>query len=113
MNRRRNESHTSLFPIVALLVGATIIAAGGVLHGYYKNSQIRIIREIDASHARIEHDRLDIRTTEMRMDQLLNRFVIRKKLEENGSTMRPISVAMVEEIDPAPPNRRTVASAAR
>ena len=49
---------------------------------------------------------------EMRMDQLLNRFVIRKQLEENGSTLRPISLAVVEEIDPAPPHRRSVASAA-
>ncbi len=112
MNRRRNESRTSGFPILALLFGAAIIAAGGVLHGYYKNSQIKITREIDAIDRRVEHDRLDIRTTEMRMDQLLNRFVIRKQLEENGSTLRPISVAIVEEIDPAPPNRRTVASAA-
>jgi hypothetical protein len=47
----------------------------------------------------------------MRMDQLLNRFVIRQQLEDNGSALRPISIASVEEIDPAPPNRRTVASA--
>jgi hypothetical protein len=112
MNRRRNESRSSGFPIFALLFGAAIIAAGGVLHSFYKNSQIKITREIDAIERRIEHDRLDIRTTEMRMDQLLNRFVIRKQLEENGSTMRPISLAVVEEIDPAPPLRRNVASVA-
>jgi hypothetical protein len=62
-------------------------------------------REIDAIERRIEHCRLEIRTTEMRMDQLLNRFVIRKQLEENGSNLRPISLAVVEEIDPAPPHR--------
>ena len=112
MNRRRHESRTSGFPILALLFGAAIIAAGGVLHGYYKNCQIKITREIDAIDRRVEHDRLDISTTKMRMDELLNRYVIRKQLEENGSTLRPISVAIVEEIDPAPPNRRTVASAA-
>ena len=111
MNRRRQESHTSGFPIIALLFVATIIAAGGVLHGFYKNSQIKISREIDAIDRRVEHYRLEIRTTEMRMDQLLNRYVIRKQLEENGSTLRPISIAIVEEIDPAPPNRRSVASA--
>jgi hypothetical protein len=46
------------------------------------------------------------------MDQLLNRFVIRKQLEENGSNLRPISFAIVEEIDSTPPIRRSVASAA-
>ena len=110
MNRRRHESHTSGHPILALLFVATIIAAGGVLHVFYKNSQIKITREIDAIDRRVEHYRLEIRTTEMRMDQLLNRYVIRKQLEDNGSTLRPISVAIVEEIDPAPPHRRSVAS---
>ncbi len=112
MNRRRNAPRTSAFPIFALLLGAAICAGGGVLHVFYKNSQIRITRQIDAIERRIEHDRLDVRTTEMRMDQLLNRFVIRKQLEENGSTMRPISLAFVEEITPVSSNRRNVASAA-
>jgi cell division protein FtsL len=112
MNRRRHESRSSGFPIIALLLGAAIIAAGGVLHVYYKNCQIKITREIDAIDRRVEHDRLDISTTRMRMDELLNRYAICKQLKENGSTLRPISVAIVEEIDPAPPNRRTVASAA-
>jgi len=111
MNRRRNESRTSGFPIFALLIGAAIIAAGGVLHVYYKNRQISVTRETEAIRTRIEHDRFDIRTTEMRMDQLLNRFVIRKQLEANGSTMRPITASMVEEIEPAPQGKRTVASA--
>lgn len=111
MNRRRNEVRTSGFPIFALLLGAAIIAAGGVLHGFYKNSQIKISREIDAIDRHVEHCRLEIRTTEMRMDQLLNRFVIRKQLEDNGSTMRPIAVTAIEEIDPASPNRRSVALA--
>ncbi len=112
MNRRRNEVQSSGFPILALVIGMAIAAAGGVLHVVYKNSQIRITREIDAIEKRIEHDRLDIRTSEMRMDQLLNRYVIRKQLEANGSTLRPISMACVEEIHPTLPNRRSVAAAA-
>ena len=111
MNRRRNESRTSGFPIFALLIAAAIMAAGGVLHVYYKNGQIQVCREIDAIDRRVEQYRLDIRTTEMRMDQLLNRFVIRQQLEENGSSLRPISVAVVEEIKPATSARRSVASA--
>ncbi|MCX6868398.1 MAG: hypothetical protein NTV46_19770 [Verrucomicrobia bacterium] len=111
MNRRRHESHTSGFPIFVLLFIAAIIAAGGALYVFYKNSQIKITREIDAIERRVEHYRLEIRTTEMRMEQLLNRYVIRKQLEANGSPLRPISIAIVEEIDPALPNRRSVASA--
>jgi hypothetical protein len=112
MNRRRDESRTPASVFFAVILAAAIIAAGGVLHAYYKNRQIQISREIDAIDRRVEHCRLDIRTTEMRMDQLLNRFVIRQQLEENGSSLRPISLSVVEEIDPVPPARRSVASAA-
>jgi hypothetical protein len=112
MNRRRDEPRTPASVFFAVILAAAIIAAGGVLHAYYKNRQIQISREIDAIDRRVEHCRLDIRTTGMRMDQLLNRFVIRKQLEDNGSSLRPISLSVVEEIDPAPPARRSVASAA-
>jgi cell division protein FtsL len=111
MNRRRDEPRTSATVIIAVILAAVIVAAGGVLHAYYKNRQIQITREIDAIDRKVEHCRLEIRTTEMRMDQLLNRFVIRKQIEQNGSSLHPISIAVVEEIDPAPPSRRNVASA--
>ena len=111
MNRRRNESRTPASTFFALFLAAAIVTLGGVLHAFYKNRQVQISREIDAIDRRVEQCRLDIRTTEMRMDQLLNRFVIRKQLEENGSNLRPISIAIVEEIDPAPPQRRSVAAA--
>jgi cell division protein FtsL len=112
MNRRKDAPRNHFSTMLALILGAAILAAGGVLHVYFKNRQIQVRREIDAIDRRVEHCRLEIRTLEMRMDQLLNRFVIRKQLEENGSTLRPISLAVVEEIDPAPPQRRSVASAA-
>jgi len=111
MNHRRNESRSSAFPIFALLLCAAICSAGGVLHVYYKNRQISVARETEAVHTRIEQNRFDIRTTEMHMEQLLNRFVIRKQLEDNRSTMRPIAATVVEEIEPAPQIKRTVASA--
>ena len=112
MNRRRDEPRTSVSVILAVILAAAISAAGGVLHAYYKNRQVQITREIDAIDRRVEHCRLEIRTTEMRMDQLLNRFVIRKQLEDNGSDLRPIALNAVEEIDPAPPARRSVAAVA-
>ncbi|MEX1116040.1 MAG: hypothetical protein WEB53_12370 [Akkermansiaceae bacterium] len=111
MNRRRNESRPSVSIFFAVFLAAAIVASGGVLHVFYKNRQIAINREIDAIDRRVEQYRLDIRTTEMRMDQLLNRFVIRKQIEENGSHLRPIPVGAVEQIDPAVVNRHSVASA--
>ncbi|MCP5543717.1 MAG: hypothetical protein H7A49_07390 [Akkermansiaceae bacterium] len=112
MNRRRNENRTPASVIFALLLAAAISAGGGVLYAYYKNRQIQTAREIDAIDRRVEQYRYDIRTTSMRMDELLNRFAIREQLEESGSTLRPISMSVVEEIDPAKLQRRSVASAA-
>jgi hypothetical protein len=112
MNRRRQESRTPISVFFSLFLAAAIAAAGGVLHAFYKNRQIQVSREIDAIDRRVEQARLEIRTTEMRMDQLLNRFVIRKQIEANGSALRPIPMGVVEEIDAATLSRHSVASAA-
>lgn len=106
--RRRNTSRASSTVIFAIIMGAAISAGGGVLHAYYKNQQVKISREIDATERRIEQTRLEIRTSEMRMDQLLNRFVIRQQLEENGSTLKPIPVRAIEEIHTSPSPQRAV-----
>jgi hypothetical protein len=114
MNRRRTETRTPASTFFALFLAAAIAASGGVLHAFYKNRQVQVSREIDAIERHVEQCRLDIRTTEMRMDQLLNRFVIRKQIEENGSALRPIPVGVVEEVDATAPaaSRHSVASAA-
>lgn len=113
MNRRKDEPRTSVSVFIAVILAATFVAAGGVLYAFFKNRQIQVSREIDAVDRRIEHARLDIRTTEMRMDELLNRFTIRKQLEDNHSTLRPIAFSVVEEIKSTPPARRSVAAADR
>ena len=112
MNRRRNETRTPFSVFFALILAAAIAAAGGVLHAFYKNRQVQITREIDAIDRNVVQCRLDIQTTEMRMDELLNRFVIRKQIEQNGSSLRPIPMGVIEEIDVTPSSRHSVASAA-
>ena len=112
MNRRKQQPNKISFcAIISVILTVTIGAAGGVLYAYYKNRQIQITREIDEISRNIEHCRLEIRTTDMRTDQLLNRYLIRKRLEEQGSRLRPISVAVVEEIQVKPKKPDSVASA--
>lgn len=111
MNRRRHDTRTPASAYFALILAAAIAAVGGVLHAYYKNRQIQVSREIDAIERRIEQYQLDVRTTQMRMDQLLNRFAMRKQLEEAGSAMVSIPVSAIEEVDPAPLLRHSVAAA--
>lgn len=111
MNRRRNEEKTPFLVFFALILAAMIAAGGGILHAYYKNRQVQISREIDAADRNIVQCRLDIRTSEMRMDLLLNRFVIRKQIEQNGSSLRPIVLSAIEEIGDVASSRHSVASA--
>jgi hypothetical protein len=112
MNRRRNQPRTPVSAFIALFLAAGIAATGGVLHAVYKNRQIQISREIDAIDQRVKQSRLEIATVEVRMDDLLNRFAIRQQIEKNGSSLRPIPLGVVEEIDAATLSRHSVASAA-
>jgi hypothetical protein len=111
MNRRRNEARTPMLIYVAVLLAFGIIAVSGVRYVYFKNRQIQVSREIDATDRRSEKCRLDIRTTEMRMDELVSYFVIGKKIKENNSSLRPIPTGIVEEVDSTLSTRHSVASA--
>jgi hypothetical protein len=103
MNRLKSEAHTPLSIFIALITAAIIAAGGGVLHAVYKNRQVQVNRDIDAIEKRVEQYKLDIRTTQMRTDHILNRFAIRKQLEDSGSPLRPIPLGLSEEVNPAAP----------
>lgn len=113
MNRRRNESHTRISPIVifSLILAGAIGAVGGVSFVYYRNCQIQTAREIDKIEQRIEQHKLDIRTVQMRSDQILNLFAIRKTLDEVGTDLVPIPPGVSENIIPAEPQKAATASA--
>ena len=103
MNRPKSAARPSRTPIstfLVVVVSTIVIAFGGVRHAMFKNRQIQTDREIDLIERRIEQSQLDIRTLQMRSDNLLNRFTIREKLKEAGSRMRPIPVGHAEEINP-------------
>jgi hypothetical protein len=103
MNRHKSAARTPLSTFVVLLIAAGIAAGGGVLHAIYKNRQVLVNRDIDAIEHRVEQYKLDIRTTQMRSDHLLNRFAIRKQLEDSGSSLRPIPLGLPEAVNPTPP----------
>lgn len=112
MNRRRNETRTPFSVFAALILAAATVAGGGVYYAYLKNCQVQANRDIDKIEREIEQYRSDMGNTQMPMDKLLNRFVIREQLAENGSDLIAISSAVVEEVDTAHADPRAVASAA-
>ena len=113
MNRRRQENQTRISPIVffSLILAGAVGAIGGITYVYYRNCQIKVAREIDAIEQRIEQHQLDIRTVQMRSDQILNLFAIRKTLEEVGTDLVPIPVGVSEDILPSNPPAVATASA--
>lgn len=102
MNRRRQETQQRISPVVifSLILAMAIGAIGGVTHVVYRNCQIKTAREIDAVEQRIEQHQLDIRTVQMRADQILNLFAIRKTLKEVGTDLVPIPVGVSEDVIP-------------
>ncbi|MEY3394690.1 MAG: hypothetical protein RL346_926 [Verrucomicrobiota bacterium] len=106
MNRRRQdtENRISTFAIFSLVLALAISAVGGVLCVYYRNCQIEAMREIDVVERRIEKHHLDIRTIQMRQDQILNLFAMRKTLKDLGTDMKPIPPGLTENVVPAESN---------
>lgn len=111
MNQLRSHprNHPSVFFVVVLAI--VVVASGGMLYAYYKNRQIQTLRAIEAVEKRTEQYQLDIRTSQMRADQLLNRYTIRERLRQMGSDLRPIPQGVVEEIGPRATSAGAVASA--
>ncbi len=106
MNRRRQESHVRISPVVifALILAGAIGAVGGVANVYYKNCQIKTAREIDAIEKRIDRHKLATRTIQMRSDQILNLYSIRTQLAEEGTDLVQIPPGVSEDISPVEPS---------
>ncbi len=100
MNRRRQETLNRISPVMILsvILAGAFGAVGGVTYVVYRNCQIKTVREIDAVERRIEQHQLDIRTVQMRADQILNLFAIRKTLEEVGTDLVPIPIGVSEDV---------------
>lgn len=105
MNRRRQDTQTKISSMVifSLIVAGAIGAVGGITHVYYRNCQIQTAREIDAVERRIERNQLEIRTVQMRKEQILNLFAMKKTLQELGTDLRPIPAGASENITPNKP----------
>ena len=112
MNRRRQEPQTRISTIVifSLILAGAIGAVGGISFVYFRNCQIQTAREIDKIEQRIDQHKLDIRTVQMRSDQILNLFAIRKTLDEVGTDLVPIPAGVTENIIPEAPQKTATAA---
>ncbi|MEI7927223.1 MAG: hypothetical protein WCH40_01635 [Verrucomicrobiales bacterium] len=110
MNHRRDENpHRHRFTFLSMFVGAIVAAAGGILYVYYMNRQVETNRELKRVEMRIKEHELVIMNTRRLIDDDLGRYLIREKLVQQHSSLKPIAQGVVEDVQPKQP--RTVASA--
>jgi maltodextrin utilization protein YvdJ len=105
MNRLRSEPKTHPSVFIALFLAALVVMGGGITYAIYKNSQVKTARLIDQAEERIDQARAKIRMIEVNTDELLDRFDMRERLKESGSSLVQITPADIEEISP---NQRTL-----
>jgi hypothetical protein len=103
MNRLRSEPKTHPSVFITLILAALVVVIGGVMHAVYKNSQVKTARLIDQAEERIDQTRVKIRMIEVNTDEMLDRFDMRERLQENGSSLIGVTPADIEEIEPARP----------
>lgn len=100
MNRRRTTVNHGSFSFFLIAIAAVVVASGGVLFAYLKNSQVEVAREIEKVEDRIAKHQMDIKTAEMRIDQLTNRYAMRDQLRQNGSSLIAIPAKAIEAVVP-------------
>ena len=105
MNRLRSEPKTHPSVFITLILAALVVVTGGVMHAVYKNSQVKTARLIDQAEERIEQTEVKIRMIGVNSDELLDRFDMRERLQENGSTLIAIKPADIEEVQPPKTSR--------
>jgi cell division protein FtsL len=111
MNRRRTTENLGSFSVFLIVAAAIFVVSAGVLFAFLKNRQIEVAREIEKVEDRIAKHEMDIKTAEMRIDQLTNRYAMRDQLRQNGSALVAIPASAVEAVAPDSPAPGAVALA--
>jgi ferritin-like metal-binding protein YciE len=101
MNRLRSEPKTHPSVFITLILAALVVVSGGVMHAIYKNSQVQTERLIDQTEKRIDQTHVQIRMIDVHMDKMLDRFEMKDRLKESGSSLVAITPATVDEVDPS------------
>ncbi len=103
MNRRRSEdSKSSMFLFIALLLAFVTATAGGAMHAIYRNGQINAERKITQVKERIESHRLEIQMIEVRRERSIDRYEIREQLAHLDSDLIGVTHGVVEKVRPVP-----------
>ena len=103
MNRRRSTRNLSFGSVVFLVFVAVVLATAGVFHAYVKNLQVETARKTEKAEKRTGQLEMDIMTLQMQLDEQLNRYLLRERLQ--GSLLVPIPGNVILEIAQQVPTR--------
>lgn len=101
MNRRKMIKAPNFCwkSITLLVVAALVMASAGVYYVFLKNRQIELARKIEHCENKIAEYEYDIRGLQSRQDEVLDRYLMRDRLEQMNSQMVEIPGKVIEKID--------------
>ena len=99
MNKRRNKKSFSLGELVLLGLAAVILAAGGVMHAYAKNEEVKMARKIDAAKKEIEEYEEYVVMVNVKINRRLDRYQMKSDLLAQNSRLRETDPSQFVYVD--------------
>ena len=99
MNKRRNKKSFSLSELVLLGLAAVILAAGGVMHAYAKNEEVKMARKIDAAKKEIEEYEEYVVMVNVKINRRLDRYQMKSDLVAQNSLLRETDPSQFEYVE--------------
>lgn len=99
MNKRRNKKSFSLGELVLLGLAAVILAAGGVMHAYAKNEEVKMARKIDAAKKEIEEYEEYVVMVNVKINRRLDRYQMKSDLLAQNSLLRETDPSQFVYVD--------------
>ncbi len=97
MKKNRN---LRLSDLLTVGVAVLLLAVGGVYHAVVKNQQIRVSRDIVSTQIMIDEHNEARKFVEIKIENRLNRHVLRNELREQGTDLCVIPIQVVEIVEP-------------
>lgn len=103
MNQRKKTKknlNLRFSDLLTVAVAVLLLAVGGVYHAVVKNQQIRVSRDIVSAQTMINEHNEARKYVEIKIENRLNRHVLRNELREQGTDLCMIPVHAVEIVEP-------------
>ncbi len=111
MNQRKTygkNRNLRLSDLLTIGVAVLLLTIGGVYHAVVKNQQIRVSRDIVSTQSMIDEHNEARKFVEIKIENRLNRHVLRNELREQGTDLCLIPIQAVEIVEPLSPDTSAI-----